>query len=148
MSSDQDAAAPLTSSAAHATRSGSLVSSTVVMLQSPSPAPPQKRKRSSFDIKSLQAASFPQGQAPSNVYRIGFVGAGNMARAIAEGMIASGMVDTLCSADNEALYTTWLRVIIMFMMFDHTRSSESQQYHIFSHQYYIRESEKDEGIIL
>ena len=67
-------------------------------------APPTKRKRSSLDVKSLQAASFSQTvtQAPSSAYRIGFLGAGNMARALAEGMIASG--------DPSICVLIWLRV--------------------------------------
>jgi hypothetical protein len=77
-----------------ASRNSGLVITGVQSLSSTSavPAPPTKRKRSSLDVKGLQAASFPQmvGQAANSVYRIGFVGAGNMARALAEGMIGSG----------------------------------------------------------
>ena len=93
MSSEQEVTAA-TASGPIITRSGSLVISTVQSLASgpQTVAPPTKRKRSSLDMKSVQAAVFPQGQTPSNVYRIGFIGAGNMARAIAEGMIASGIV--------------------------------------------------------
>lgn len=82
------------SSSGSASGNSGLVITGVQSLSStpPVPAPPTKRKRSSLDVKSLQAASFPQlvSQAANSVYRIGFLGAGNMARALAEGMIASG----------------------------------------------------------
>ena len=98
MSSSEQQEVAAASPSGPTTRSTSLVVSAVQNLVSPTHTltqvttpPSSKRKRSSLDIRSLQAASFPQGQAPSNVYRVGFVGAGNMARAIAEGMIASGV---------------------------------------------------------
>ena len=91
MSNEQESL--IMSSSGSASRNSGLVITGVQSLSStsPMPAPPTKRKRSSLDVKGLQAASFPMlGQAANSVYRIGFVGAGNMARALAEGMIGSG----------------------------------------------------------
>lgn len=99
MSNEQEAAVSSASSSGPTTRSSLAQSMSPAVAQSPT-THPHKRKRSSFDVKSLQGASFPQGQAPSNAYRIGFVGAGNMARAIAEGMVASGMKSPLINYCN------------------------------------------------
>ena len=92
MSNEQEAL--VMSSSGSASKNSGLVITAVQSLSStsPVPAPPTKRKRSSLDVKSLQAASFPQllSQAANSAYRIGFLGAGNMARALAEGMISSG----------------------------------------------------------
>lgn len=92
MSNEQESL--VMSSPGSSSRNSGLIITGVQSLSStsPVPAPPTKRKRSSLDVKSLQAASFTQAtsQAANIVYRIGFLGAGNMARALAEGMMASG----------------------------------------------------------
>lgn len=49
--------------------------------------PPSKRKRSSIDQKTILSMKTHQSL---EVKKIGFIGAGNMARAIAEGWINSG----------------------------------------------------------
>ena len=117
------------SSSGSASRNSGLIITGVQSLSSPSPVPgpPPKRKRSSLDVKSLQAASFPQSQAASSIYRIGFLGAGNMARALAEGMIASGeiMTSTICDM---------ARVLLMTFNFDTCRSGVSKQYNSISHE--------------
>ena len=51
--------------------------------------PPQKRKRSSIDQRSVLSVRVQQ--QPLEMKKIGFIGAGNMARAIAEGWISSGL---------------------------------------------------------
>ena len=45
-----------------------------------------KRRRSSFDKKAVMAGQMQ----PQDNKKIGFLGAGNMARAIAEGWLTSG----------------------------------------------------------
>ncbi len=49
--------------------------------------PPTKRKRSSIDQRSILGV---KAQQPVELKKIGFIGAGNMARAIAEGWISAG----------------------------------------------------------
>lgn len=54
--------------------------------------PSSKRKRGSLDVQRLPLSAKPQQHF--EIKKIGFIGAGNMARAIAEGWISSG--ESIC----------------------------------------------------